>query len=115
MRQRGQLHQRPDHPAMQGRQERIADQMLGERQHQGKFVALQFRAHAQEIRVGNARQRGGEAGVCIAQFFFSRKFAPILRVAAELTMKAEIAWAIGFSGASSNATARTKATLRPIL
>jgi hypothetical protein len=60
LRERRHLHERADHPAVQGRQDGVADQVLGERQDGGHLVAVELGAHAEEPDVGHPLQEGVE-------------------------------------------------------
>ena len=58
--QRRHLHEGADHPAMQGREHRVADQVLGEGQDGGHLVAGHLHPHAEVADVGDALEEGVE-------------------------------------------------------
>jgi hypothetical protein len=101
----GQLHEGAQHAAVDRRQIDVAHQVRIERQDRGQLVAGQLRPHAEEAHVRDALQEGFE--------LFSRRVHA--RLPGLERTKTVWAAAMGSSGSSSQARARTKTAVRVIL
>ena len=96
---------------MQGRQERVADQIVIEIQHPGQFVAPAVELDAEKADIGHAMHQRVQRRVA-ALLDHLHRFGTLAAQNLCSTVKAPEAVATGFSVSSSTAVARTKATLR---
>ena len=92
----GYLHQGADHAAMQGRQHRVADQLVVEMHGSGQFIPHAFHGDAEEFGVRNAVDQFFQGGIA-RQFGFKNGrghlfdpaclFDPIMKAPTEVAMR----------------------------
>src|SRR6056297_3306900 len=98
-------------PAMQGRQQRVADQLVLEGHDCGQLVAAPIEGNAEKADIGHATHQSPEGRVAALLDHLNR-FGTGARHQEGSTVKVPVAVATGRSASSSMARARTKATER---